>query len=1018
LQTETQIDRRRRRVTLTALAAVIVVFAAGEWLWLSDPLAIRWWHDLFWTAAALATALRCFAVARRPDHHSGRAWLMFGLGCLSWFFGMLVWSYHELLLGNPTPFPALSDVGFLLTAPFFVAGLLNYRHGQPGGRLTLLEMSQLGVFAASLVVAHIIVFLKPVTEQPLSALYVTTALAYPVLYMALFIQALATLWLHPPGRERRVLALIAAAIATHALTDSLYAYELLGQRYATGHALDTAWLVGFGLLFYAATVHGTGHNTRTAAVGDTEYLPRALRRAALVPFFVLGALVVLAFVFRERFNASMVAAMFPAMLALVAALGLREWARASVQQQLNATLRESEERFRRFFAASPIMVGIAHMGDGLLVDVNNAFEQVTGWSRGEAVGLSPADLQMWPSPEDRAALLDRLHAAGGALRDAEWRIRVRSGEIRDIFGSIEVIQLGGEDCLIFAAHDVTARKRAEAQMRQLSSALEQTADTVTITDRNGLIEYVNPAFTATTGFRIDEAIGKRPSLVKSGKQGSEFYRHLWQTILRGEVFSEVFVNRNKDGALYYEEKTITPLKNAAGEITHFVATGRDITERMQTQERLQFLAHHDPLTELPNRALFLDRLKQSLARARWHERLVAVLFLDLDRFKTINDTLGHDAGDRLLQELATRLNGVLRDGDTVARFGGDEFVLLLSDIAVSSDIGMIAQKVLDTLRPPFTVGENVLHVSASLGISLYPGDGEDSATLLKNADTAMYRAKDLGRNNYQFYSAEMSARAFERLTLENSLRHALERREFMLYYQPQVDVSSGRITGVEALLRWRHPDFGLVSPSDFVPLLEDTGLIGAVGDWVIESACAQLAAWHRQGRNRLRMAVNLSTRQLNDPNLARRIEHILKNHEIDAACLELELTESALVHPGVAGIELLDSLERLGVRLAIDDFGTGYSSLGYLRRLPIRTLKIDRSFVRDIPHDADDVAITRAIVTLGQSLRLALVAEGVETEAQRDFLRTLGCEVLQGFLFSRPLPAEELEPLLVTGFLH
>lgn len=595
----------------------------------------------------------------------------------------------------------------------------------------------------------------------------------------------------------------------------------------------------------------------------------------------------------------------------------------------------------------------------------------------------------------------------------DWRMRIKSGEIRDLLGSFEVLKLGDEECLLVIAQDVTERRQAEMHMKKLSSALEQTADAVMIANREGILEYVNHAFVVTTGYPVEEVLGKRPNILNSGKQGTEFYRELWNTILAGRVYSDVFINKRKDGSFYYEEKTITPLKDGNGAITHFVSTGHDITERMQTQERLQFLAHHDVLTGLPNRSLFLDRLKQSLSQARWHKRLVAVLFFDADRFKNINDTLGHDVGDQLLQAIAQRLVGSLRERDTVARFGGDEFVMVLNDIASSSDVGQLAKKILAAMQPPFVVNNVTLHVTASIGISLFPADGEEAGGLLSKADVAMYRAKDLGRNHYQFYSTEMGARALERLSMENSLRLALERDQFVLHYQPQVDVSDGRIIGVEALLRWQHPDTGLVSPLEFIPLLEETGLIIPVGEWVLHTACAQLAQWRKNGCD-LRMAVNLSSIQFNSPGLLQVITDTLVANQLSPECLELEITESILMRRDGSAAAILMSLDEMGIHLGLDDFGTGYSSLSYLRRFPIHTLKIDRSFIRDIPDDAEDSAITHAIIVMGKTLKLELIAEGVETKIQADYLQSLGCHIMQGFLFSQPLPAVEVTKLLAA----
>jgi len=600
----------------------------------------------------------------------------------------------------------------------------------------------------------------------------------------------------------------------------------------------------------------------------------------------------------------------------------------------------------------------------------------------------------------------------GAVHDMELAFRTKSGEVRHLLAGIERIRVEDVDCLLIIGQDITERRKAEIQMQKLSRALEQTADVVQIADRDGIIEYVNPTFERVTGFTFADAVGRKTNLLKSGRQSQGFYENLWKAILSGNVFSDVFINRRKDGSLYYEEKTITPLRDTDGRISHFVATGKDITERVQTQERLAYMAQHDPLTELPNRTLLLDRLKQSLAGARWHNKRVAVLFVDLDRFKTINDTLGHEVGDRLLQQLAGRFQHSVHEGDTVARFGGDEFVILLDDVASEEDIVNVAQKVLKALTPPFEVDHQTLYVTASIGVSLFPNDGEDASTLLKNADIAMYRAKEAGKNTYQFYSADMSARAFERLTLESSLRRALDQGEFRLYYQPQVDVETGAIVGVEALLRWQHPEFGLVMPADFIPLLEETGLIVPAGEWVLQTACAQLAAWHAQGWRRLHLSVNLSPRQFQAQDLTTVVKRALDSCRGDPARLELEITEGVLVRHAPGTVEALESLDQLGVRMAIDDFGTGYSSLSYLRRLPIDILKIDRAFVRDIPHDPDDSAITSAIIALAQSLKLEMIAEGVENEAQRDFLRAQGCRVMQGYLFSRPQPPEDVTRLL------
>jgi len=574
---------------------------------------------------------------------------------------------------------------------------------------------------------------------------------------------------------------------------------------------------------------------------------------------------------------------------------------------------------------------------------------------------------------------------------------------------------GGQGYVNMYGLDITERVQADAQMRKLSSALEQTADSVMITDRNGIVEYINPMFCELTGFSPSEVIGNKANVVKSGHHDNEFYTQLWRTILDGEVFRGTFVNKKKDGSLYYEEKTITPLRSGQGEITHFVSTGKDITERMQTEERLHYLAYHDVLTGLPNRALFIDRLKHTMARRDAVERRIAVLFLDLDRFKNINDTLGHGVGDRLLQALPERLLGCVRKGDTVARLGGDEFAILVENIGTMEDASHIATKLIAAMAQPVTIDEHELFISTSIGISIFPDDSIDANALLKHADTAMYRAKDLGRNTYQFYSTDMSAKAFERLSMETSLRRALDRGEFELYYQPQVELGSGRIIGAEALIRWHHAELGMVSPVKFIPLLEDTGLILPVSEWVLRTAAEEAKIWQRVAGTTVRVAINLSSRQFHDDRFKEQVADVISESGLEPSLFDLEITESILMQNNQASMSNLHALHGLGVRLSVDDFGTGYSSLSYLKRFTVDTLKIDRSFIHDVTSDQDDAAIVGAIIVMAHSLKLEVVAEGVETEEQFEFLRSRGCDAMQGNLFSTPVPADQFKRLLQTG---
>ncbi|MCG6201664.1 EAL domain-containing protein [Psychromonas antarctica] len=570
--------------------------------------------------------------------------------------------------------------------------------------------------------------------------------------------------------------------------------------------------------------------------------------------------------------------------------------------------------------------------------------------------------------------------------------------------------------IVGTLQDITERRLAEMEMRKLSTAVEQAADGIMITNSMGVIEYVNTAMLNMTGYDKSELLGATPRILKSEKQSAAFYKRLWKTIQQGKVFNEIVINKHKTGRLYFEEKTITPQKNNQGVIVNYISCGKDITERMEAQERLQHLAHHDALTGLPNKLLFKDRLEQAIGRAQWKETIIAVLFIDMDRFKIINDTLGHNIGDLLLQEMAVRLVACLRKNDTVARFGGDEFAIILNDIATKEDVIKQVDTILSKLAVMFECDSRELFVTASIGISLFPEDGVNTQTLLQKADAAMYLAKSKGRNAFQFYAIKDEQRAIDRLSLELSLRRALERDEFRLFYQPQLNLSNCKIEGYEALLRWQHPELGLVSPINFIPILEETGMIIPVGEWVLRTACEQEQSNRDMGFSPKKVAVNISIRQFKQKNFVQMVECILATTGLDPHYLELEVTENLLIDNMKETSKKLQLLHHMGLSFSIDDFGTGYSSMNYLRRLPFELLKIDRSFIMDITSSHDDAAIVTAMITLAHSMGVAVIAEGVETIEQLSFLDNLGCDSIQGFLCSPPLPMKAFNALEVDQY--
>ena len=636
--------------------------------------------------------------------------------------------------------------------------------------------------------------------------------------------------------------------------------------------------------------------------------------------------------------------------------------------------------------------------------LNSALAQLTSTATSIASGPAPLPQVQVQGADEIARLATAFNTLTTTVNElqeeVESRVAKRTVTLQDMNTAL--------------VKEILSHKKTGEQLHVAANAIENAAEGVMICDSEERIISVNKAFSRITGYDAEEILGTTPDTLLGDDESRAKRADISRTVVdqghwKGELWS-----RRKDGERYLEQCSVTAVKDDAGRLVNFIVLFSDVTKQKEDELRLQFLAHHDPLTGLLNRTLFQQRCEEALMLAERKSTKAAVIFIDLDHFKTVNDSLGHAYGDDLLKQAAGRLVECVRKTDVVGRLGGDEFIVLLNEVGDSGDVALIAKKILERLTASFTVAGREIFVSASLGISWFPDDGQSAATLIQNADAAMYAAKEQGRNNYQFFSAEMNAQALEILMMASNLRLAIERQELVLEYQPRIDLKNGKVMGVEALVRWNHPTLGRIMPGQFIGIAEKTGLIEPLGNWVLKKACDQMIEWRASGMAPTRIAVNLSARQFMQSELTERIEAVLQETGLEAQALEVEVTESMVMHDPRRAAVILQRLKEMGVAIAIDDFGTGYSSLSYLKRFPIDYIKIDQSFVRGIPRDAEDVGITNAIIAMAKTLGVKLIAEGVDNAEQLAFLKQEGCNEGQGYLISSPMPADALRRFLRT----
>ncbi|MGH2366569.1 MAG: putative bifunctional diguanylate cyclase/phosphodiesterase [Chloroflexota bacterium] len=1042
---------------------LLVLFSALFLGWLAmkpfGESGLRWFSDLTLTTTGVAGGLTIVLLALRLDGRDRRSWLLIGAGALSWGLGQAAWSYYELVLGQETPFPSLADLGYLTMIPLTFSGMVTLPAPgtRPEGRIKVV-LDAVIVMASIAAVSWFVVLGPLYSKADVTGLEKLIGLAYPagdVLYMFALVGGVARGWI---ARRNPIVLPLVLGISLFIVADLGYTFLTLHDAYESGSPIDLGWPLGILFLTYAAVARWSrGAMPLGAATSSPTKLHPWL---GLVQRFGLYALVfgVAALIYYSRFAAR------GSEQNIFLALALATVILAVVRQFV--TLRENErlnQELRVFSGRLEAMVDERTASLAALHDLASALSAASSTDEVAQIGLQalqravdgqasvlylrdihdgtrytpvsthpslPA-LPIDTSPQMLARVVRGEVCSHEATSTEGRTIWVPVSERGQVYGCIAIVgadledpqdtqtlaTMGAEFGIAYENQrrfDIT--RAAEAHFRSL---VANATEVIAIVDAAGTLRYQSPAAERVWGYAPEQLTGTNThDLVHPDDRAAA--QALFAQVLAGSgtTLTAELRLRHANGTWRDCEVVVTNRLADPG-VAGLVATYRDVTERKRYERELAQLAFHDPLSGLPNRALFLDRLERALARAERHHRPVAVLFLDVDNFKVVNDSLGHGVGDQLLVTVAERIQTCLRAEDTAARLGGDEFTVLLEDVTAGHEAEAVAERIAATLQVPIVLQGREVVVTASIGIAFSAPGRDRPDGLLRHADLAMYRAKTAGKARWAVFDQSMNDAAVERLELETDLRRALDREEFRVYYQPITHLGSRRITEVEALVRWEHPQRGLVSPAQFIPVAEETGLIVPLGQWVLEEACRQTRIWHREcpaqpGEAPLTVSVNLSARQFQHPELVEDIARVLDETGIDSRSLKLEITESVVMANADAAVLTLHRLKDLGVQLAIDDFGTGYSSLSYLKRFPVDTLKIDRSFVDRLGQNPQDTAIVQSVVALAKTLRLSLTAEGVETAEQLGHLQELGCDRGQGYYFARPLPAVQVVTLLAA----
>ena len=1008
--------RRANRLALLFGLAGIAVGTLGIRL-AADVGWIRFFDNLHWTSATTAAAVLAWLGWRQSrDAHSRRALKWFFVGLVVYAFGQIVWDIQVAL--SYTAFPAPSDLFYLCLGPCLTIGLFFETRGRIRAdhhEAFLLDVLALAVAALTLVLVSYLP-----RRGNLDFLSMAVMISYPV---SLLVPACMALAMIPALRLRITPGIVLFLAGVAGTAWSWMNWNSMALDRAT---LDGTW---FNVFFsIAVLIDGLAVSAWRVEISDSADWDRRceafLRMLPIITILFAGLAIIVVGSTPEL--SGMVEQLTYAGSVIVIILAIIRQSRLLHERdQLVATQSEALRTgalLRSIINTAPVRVfwkdrGLRYLG------CNELFARDAGFERPEQL-LGKTDYDMgWRDQAERYRADDlAVMESGTAKLDFEEPSTTPDG--RTIWLSTSKVPLRTADGQVYGVlgtySDITQRKSVEEDLR-VAAATFQSREAMLITDADANIIRVNRAFEEITGYQAEEVIGRNPRILQSGRHDAAFYAAMWSSLHETGMWSGELWDRRKNGEIYPKYMTITAVYDDAQRLSNYVAAFNDISQRKQTEEAIHQLAFFDGLTKLPNRRLFLDRLQHCMAASQRSGRHGALLMLDLDNFKTINDTLGHATGDLLLSEVARRLKAVVREGDTVARLGGDEFVVVLEELGIrpeeaATQAEQTAEKIRTELAQPFQLQDRVHHSTSSIGVSLFRGHVENESDLLRQADLAMYQAKAAGRDAVRFYDPQMQAALDRHAALEEDLRHAMSKQEFQLHYQVQVD-NQARPLGAEVLLRWQHPERGFVYPDQFIPVAEDTGLIVPIGLWVLEAACTQLALWQDDPLTReLTLAVNVSARQFRQMDFVAQVQRILRDCASNPERLKLELTESVVLENIEDAIEKMQSLKALGVEFSIDDFGTGHSSLSYLKRLPLAQIKIDRSFVRDIATDPNDAAIVNTIIAMSRTLGLNVIAEGVETEAQREFLDEHGCHAFQGYLFGRPLGLDEFKSALKRSF--